>query len=95
MKGLFHKNKSFHFKKIQAFFSSLYIFCSPLAKLLFHICEKKTGLNTHEINYWQRKFKGLPLRRLDSQEMPFTFSKINKHIKKPNKPHKKEKKKFV
>lgn len=45
-------------------------------------------------NYWQRKCKGLPLRRLDSQDRPFTFSKINKCIiKKKKNPHKKEKKK--
>lgn len=57
---------------------------------LFHVCEKKTELDTYEINYWQRKCNGLPWRRLAPQEMPFTFSKVNKCMKKLN-PHKKEK----
>lgn len=76
MQGLFHKINIFTLKNT-SLFSPLYIFCLPLANLLFHIREKKTGLNTCEINYWQRKRIGLPLRRSESQETPLTFSKIN------------------
>lgn len=82
MEGLFHEINTFIKKKWTIISSSVYVFCLPYAKLLFHICEQKTGLNTYEINYWQRKWEHLPSTRSDSQETPFPFSKINKIIKK-------------
>lgn len=44
----------------------------------FTYVKRKLALSPYELNYWQRRCRSLPLRRLDSQETPLAVSNIHK-----------------